>query len=63
MPKTIEPNLHIVWGEEQQREGGKRFYPIVIGLFTPRTLRNRFKYWFLCQFFPFKIIKWNKIKK
>lgn len=25
-----------------------------------RTLVNRFKYWMLCKFFPFKIERWEK---
>lgn len=27
-----------------------------------KSLSNRFKYWMLCEFFPFKIRKWTKIE-
>ena len=25
-----------------------------------KTLRNRLKYWLFCQFFPFRIVRWDK---
>ena len=28
-----------------------------------KTWRNRFRYWMLCQFFPFKIVRWDKETK
>lgn len=33
---------------------------IVFDFFVKKTLLNRIKYWLFCQFFPFKIKRWDK---
>ena len=33
---------------------------IIILQNVKRTLHNRFRYWMLCRFFPFKIERWDK---
>lgn len=50
--KSAEPNLYFDMGEEK---GSYRF-----GLTVKRTLRNRFKYWLFFQFFPFRLVSWDK---
>jgi len=34
--------------------------PILINMNVRRNPTNRFKYWMLCQFFPFHIERWDK---
>ena len=48
--KPPEPNFVIVAGDDD----------IVISFNVRRTLRNRIKYWLFCQFFPFRIKRWDK---
>lgn len=47
-------NIELTIGEGQSY--------IIIQLRSKKTLRNRFKYWMLCQFFPFKITRWEDLE-
>lgn len=47
-PKTF--NLEISFGSRDC---------ILISQNMKRTLVNRFRYWMLCKFFPFKIERWD----
>ena len=53
-PKILKPpdtnNLELGFGDDDY---------IKIYMPMKRTLFNRFRYWMLCQFFPFRIIKWE----
>lgn len=49
--KQEPTNLDIKLGEE---------YGIIFSLTVKKTLVNRLKYWLLCEFFPFRIVKWEK---
>jgi len=33
---------------------------IIIFSNVKKTLYNRFRYWMLCKFFPFTIVRWDK---
>ena len=55
-PNNPSPNLEIGWGDTD-KDGS---FPILFSLQVKRTFINRFKYWMLCSFFPFKISRWDK---
>ena len=47
--RTTHYNLVIMFGED-----------ISIKMFVKKTRLNRFKFWMLCKFFPYKIVRWMK---
>lgn len=49
---TPKPNFIMKMGDN---EGDVRIY-----FHVKKTIKNRFKYWLFCKFFPFKIIEWEK---
>ena len=49
-------NMVISFGSNDNSDNS---YPITISQNEKRTLFNRFKYWMLCQFFPFHVEKWD----
>ncbi len=53
--KPPTPNFVIGFG------GGKlpEEIPMEFIFTVKKTIVNRFKYWMLCQFFPFKIQRWE----
>lgn len=47
-----KPNLDLEIGE-----GRGNF---IFSMTAKKTIKNRFKYWLFCKFFPFKITRWDK---
>ena len=50
MPSEPKPNMAIALGDAMG---------LCIQMTVQRTVINRFRYWMLCQFFPFKIVRWE----
>jgi hypothetical protein len=45
--KGLEPNITVEFGDGVGR--------LKLHLYAKKTPLNRLKYWYLCQFFPFKV--------
>lgn len=50
-----EPNFFLAMGDAGS--------DVVFQFRVRKTLFNRIKYWLFCKFFPFRITKWDDIKK
>ena len=49
--KQPEVNIEIRWGDDPENI---RFH-----FYAKKTTLNRIKYWLLCQFFPYRIERWE----